>query len=736
MATHSIVATTAFGLEAVAMRELKTLGYEPKVTRPGRIEFTGDAVAICEANIWLRTVERILVSVGQFEATDFGQLFDGVAALPWEEWIAADAAFPVSGRSHKSQLASVPACQRMTKRAIVERLRQAHAASELPETSYEVPVVVELLDNVAHLLVDTSGIGLHKRGYRKLIAAGQLRETLAAAMVQLSVWNPERPLVDPFCGTGTLAIEAAMIGRNMAPGLGRAFIAEEWPAIDRSLWEQTRSSARRQAAVALPERIVATDADENPLSLARYHAEQAGVADDIHFQQREFRELQSSRKFGCIVTNPPYGMKVGDEREATELYRDMPLVLRGLPTWSHFILTARDDFEQLIGQTATRRRKLYNGQIRCTLYQFLGPKPPSMHRQREVDDAISGAVDGETIATIEHAKPPPRPVMTPVFGGLPADIERQEQDFANRLTKRARHLRKWPTKRHIDCFRLYDRDIPEIPLAIDRYADTLHVAEYVRPHDRTPAQHADWLDRLARVAADTLEVDRKLVFMKVRQRQRGASQYERVATASVTRVVNEGDLRFRVNLSDYLDTGLFLDHRITRQKVMAEAAGRRFLNLFGYTGSFTVAAAKGGAAETTSVDLSNTYLDWAADNLELNGFKASGPHQLVRSDVQDWLMALRNEPLFDLAVVDPPTFSNSKRLDDDWDTQERHADLLVELAKRMSSAGVVYFSTNFRRFKLDVDRLSMYAIREISHQTVPEDFRNQRIHKCWRLVVS
>jgi 23S rRNA (guanine2445-N2)-methyltransferase / 23S rRNA (guanine2069-N7)-methyltransferase len=671
------------------------------------------------------------VQIGSFEAHDFGQLFDGVAALAWEEWMPPDAAFPVSGRSHKSQLSSVPACQRMTKRAIVERLRKAHGADELPETGAPVPAAIELFDNVAYLLIDTSGVGLHKRGYRRLAKAGQLRETLAAAMVLLSVWKPDRPLVDPFCGTGTLAIEAAMIGRQMAPGLRRRFVSEEWGAIDASIWEQARQSAQGRLLAELAERIVATDVDPEALSLARYHAEQAGVDADIHFQQREFRELLSSRKYGCVVTNPPYGMRVGDEREATELYRDMPLVLRRLPTWSHFVLTARDDFEQLIGQQATRRRKLYNGQIRCTLYQFLGPKPPSMQRDRPLVE------HDEHDEHDEQPRAPQQPTAaTPVFGGLPQDIDRQIEDFANRLAKRARHLRRWPSRRGVDCYRLYDRDIPEIPLAIDRYADTLHIAEYVRPHDRTPAQHADWLDRMARVAADALKVDRKLVFVKQRRRQKGNLQYQKFGDSSITRVVTEGDLRFRVNLTDYLDTGLFLDHRITRQKVMAEAAGKRFLNLFAYTGSFTVAAAKGGAAQTTTVDLSNTYLDWAADNLELNGFAASGDHQLVRADALDFVGSLPREPLFELAVVDPPTYSNSKRLDDDWDTQQHHAELLGALAARMSPGGVVYFSNNFRRFKLAESELGMYAIREISRQTVPEDFRNERIHRCWRLVAK
>ncbi|TWT36310.1 Ribosomal RNA large subunit methyltransferase K/L [Posidoniimonas corsicana] len=726
-----LAATTAFGVEAVVRRELEALGYPAKITAPGRVAFEGDPQAIAQANLWLRAGERVVVELASFPATDFGQLFDGVAALDWAAWIPPDGEFPVRGRSRGSQLSSVPACQKIVKKAIVERLRQQHGVQELPETAGLYGVEVALVDDVATLTLDTTGVGLHKRGYRPVTSSAPLRETLAAAIVQLSYWRNGRPLLDPFCGAGTLAIEAAMIGRQIAPGLRRVFAAEDWPAVPADVWQAAREQAQQRMLPALDERILATDADDQVLVTARRSAERAGVLEDIHFQQRAFADTLSKREYGCLITNPPYGERLGEQREIEELYQAMPLVLRRLPTWSHYVLTSRLDFEQLVGQTADKRRKLYNGRLECTLFQYQGPKPP----KGEGGGRKQGAEPASAAKTSVVEPAPKASVDAPqrAFGGLKPEAARQAEEFSNRLKKLARHLRKWPTKRGITCYRIYDRDIPEAPFAIDRYDDALHIAEYERPHDRTPAEHADWLDHMVRTAADALETPRELVFVKRRFRQRGETQYQRVAEQQAVRLVKEAGLTFRVNLSDYVDTGLFLDHRVTRGRFRDEAEGKRVLNLFAYTGAFSVYALAGGAERVTTVDLSPTYLDWARDNVRLNKLDASRC-DFVEGDSQEFVESLPAEPLFDLAIVDPPTFSNTKRGADDWDVQQHAAPLLVEVAKRMPPGGVIYFSTNSRRFKLDEDQLSGLAIREISRQTVPEDFRNKRIHRCWRMV--
>ncbi len=710
-----LIATSTFGLEAVVAREIEALGYASKTIQAGRMLFQGEAEAICQANLWLRAADRVLIRLGAFEATDFGQLFDRTNALPWEDWIPPDGEFPVNGRSVKSQLSSVPACQKIVKKAIVERLKSAHGVELLEETGPRVSIEVALLENLATLSIDTTGPGLHKRGYRTLAGRAPLKETLAAAMVMLSFWRPDRQLLDPFCGTGTIPIEAAMIGRRMAPGLNRQFAAESWPSIPPELWEAARSAARKVAIPELPLRIIGTDNDEETLSLARYHAAQAGVENDIHFQRRDFATLTSKKLHGCVIGNPPYGQRMGERDEVQALYRAVPDVLRRLDTWSHYFLTSHPYFEELVGQEADRRRKLYNGRIECTYFQFHGPKPGTLP-----GDPVEPTADES-----EAAKP--------AFGGLLPEAERQAEEFRNRLVKRARHLRRWPTRRGITCYRLYERDVPEVPLVVDRYEDCLHITEYERPHERSAAEHADWLDLMVRTAGEVLDVPPDNIFLKRRRRQRGTSQHEPYAADRRTYVVNEGGLRFRVNLSDYVDTGLFLDHRITRSMVRDAATGRRFLNLFAYTGAFTVYAAAGGARSTTSVDLSRTYLDWAHDNMSLNGF-SDDSHRFVRADAMNFIDEIEPGPVYDLALVDPPTFSNSKKVEHFWDIQRDYATLLNRLLPLMAPGGEIYFSTNFRRFKFDESAIQAESIREITRQTIPDDFRNKRIHRCWRIV--
>jgi 23S rRNA (guanine2445-N2)-methyltransferase / 23S rRNA (guanine2069-N7)-methyltransferase len=455
--------------------------------------------------------------------------------------------------------------------------------------------------------------------------------------------------------------------------------------------------------------------------MARYHAERAGVDDDIHFQERTFDRLTSKREYGCVITNPPYGERLGEQEAAEELHRSIPEVLRNLPTWSHYVLTALSDFEQLIGRRADRRRKLYNGRIECTYYQFHGPKPGTARKHTPVSP--DAGVDLDT-------PPKPAPPVLRAFGGITAKGHEQAELFKARLRKRARHLRRWPSRRDIHCFRLYERDIPEIPLIVDRYDDHLHLTEYERPHDRDIAQHAEWLDLMKRSAAEALDVEPAKVFLKHKHRQRDNMQHEKTDAARYEIVVREGGLRFWANLSDYVDTGLFLDHRITRSIVRDDAKDQRVLNLFAYTGAFSVYAAAGGAKSVTTVDWSATYLDWARRNFDLNGLK--NPHfDFVRNDARDYLAQLKSHDQFDIAVVDPPTFSNSKRTDDDWDVQRDHAKLIKSVLAHITSGGRVYFSTNFRRFKLYEDNILATSIREISRQTVPEDFRNRRIHRCW-----
>ncbi len=724
--SFDLIAACAFGLEAVVRRELESLGIEASIGESGRVHFTGTHETIGQANLWLRTADRILIRVAEFPAADFDALFESTKAIHWGDLVPPEGKFPVTGRSIKSMLTSVPACQRSVKRAIVDALKRDHGVQELAETGAEYKIDVALLKDIATLTIDTTGRSLHRRGYRIHVSRAPLKETLAAAMVLLSFWRRDKPLIDPFCGSGTIPIEAACIGRNIAPGLNREFKFQSWPSFPGEIWDSLRADAQSAMLEPLEERVLGSDIDGRILRAARDNAARAGVADDIHFQEKPLQETTSKRRFGCLVTNPPYGQRLGEEHDLEYLYHSIPEVLRKLPTWSHYFLTAYPGFERIVGRDADRRRKLYNGRIECTYYQFHGPKP-----------VVNKPADLSSPEQSENTPPSEKPLVhasgPAAFGELDDKAAHQADLFSVRLKKRAKHLRRWPSRRGITCFRLYERDIPEIPLIVDRYEDYLHITEYERPHDRDPAQHANWLDLMAETAGLALDVPKQHVFFKRRSRQRGKTQHEKVAATNQRVEVHEGGLNFFVNLADYVDTGLFLDHRITRQLVRESAAGKSFLNLFAYTGAFTVYAAAGGAKQTVSVDLSRTYIEWAQANMRANGFSGD-EHAFVVSDAQTFLRKHPAGEAYDVVVFDPPTFSNSKRTEADWNVQTDAIPLLLELLPLVRKGGVVYFSNNFRRFKFDPCQIPASEVHEISKQTVPEDFRNRRIHRCWRIV--
>ncbi len=411
--------------------------------------------------------------------------------------------------------------------------------------------------------------------------------------------------------------------------------------------------------------------------------------------------------------------------------------LTGFAAW---ILTANLDAARQIGLKPSRKLRLFNAGSECRLLRFELYAGTRKSRESSLQGADGSPVGrrAETRTIDRGVRSPRRPqdlILDSPGAQLPPRWLEQAGVFRNRLERMSKHWHKWARRQGITCFRLYDRDIPDVPLAIDWYEGRLHIAEYVRPHDRSEAEHRAWLDFMIETAAQTLGTPPDKVFVKRRERQRGRSQYERQADRGEFLEVHEGGLRFYVNLSDYLDTGLFLDHRQTRAMVRAESQGKRFLNLFGYTGAFTVYAAAGGAKSTTTVDLSNTYLDWARNNLRLNQLDRP-THQFVRDDAMAFLhfRQRRGEPPFDLAVVDPPTVSKSKKTTGIWDVQRDHAELLNRLLGQMTEGGRIYFSNNLRRFKLHEAEIRGAAIRDLSRQTVPPDFRNKRIHQCWLLV--
>jgi len=371
-----LFATAAFGVESAVSRELKHLGYDDTRTDNGRIYFTGDFEAICRANMWLRCAGRVYVHIGRFEARTFDELFEGTKALPWEDWLPKDAEFPVTGNCVKSTLMSISDCQSIIKKAVVERLKKVYGLEVFPETGPRYRIEFSLLNDVATLAIDTSGDSLHKRGYRTMAYSAPVKETLAAAMLMISRWSPGRILVDPFCGSGTIPIEAAMMERNIAPGLRRRFDSQAWPVIPGSAWDRAAEEAR--SLIRPPgEGINIQGYDINPdaISIAQYHARQAGVQDSIHLQVRDVADLSSKARYGFIVTNPPYGERIGDRNENIKLYKTMSEVFKKLDTWSFYILSADPQFERYFVRKADKNSKLFNGGLLCYYYQYFGPKP-------------------------------------------------------------------------------------------------------------------------------------------------------------------------------------------------------------------------------------------------------------------------------------------------------------------------------------------------------------------------
>ncbi|MGF9906501.1 THUMP domain-containing class I SAM-dependent RNA methyltransferase [Brevibacillus porteri] len=371
-----LIATATFGLESVVAEEVKALGYGPVQVENGKVTFTADISAIPRTNLWLRTADRVRLKIGEFKATTFDELFEQTKALPWADWITEDGTFPVEGKSVKSTLFSVPDCQAIVKKAVVESLKKTYNREWFDEQGPLYKIEVALLKDVATLTIDTSGPGLHKRGYRELIGQAPLKETMAAAMIMLSRWKPDRVFMDPFCGSGTLPIEAALIGQNIAPGMNREFVSETWPIIPKTAWREARAETHDLARYDQKLEIIGTDLDDEILKIARHNATEAGVDDLIHFQRMDVRDVRTKRKYGYLICNPPYGERLGEWKQVAKMYGEMGKTFAAMDTWSFYVITSDEQFEEHFGRTASKKRKLYNGNIKVDYYQFFGPRPP------------------------------------------------------------------------------------------------------------------------------------------------------------------------------------------------------------------------------------------------------------------------------------------------------------------------------------------------------------------------
>jgi 23S rRNA (guanine2445-N2)-methyltransferase / 23S rRNA (guanine2069-N7)-methyltransferase len=711
------MATAPRGLADLVARELRQLGITQLRERTAGVLFRGTLAQGYRACLYSRVASRVLLQVAEFSAATTEAFHAAVRALDWRVHVdpAKTLACEFTG-SHPTITHSHFGALKL-KDGICDQLRAATGAR--PDVELERPAVKV----VAHahgaqigLYLDLAGEGLHRRGYRQRGGEAPLRENLAAGVLLRAGWPGIAAagggFLDPMCGSGTLPIEAAMIAADMAPGLQRdywGFLG--WRGHESALWCSILDEARARVRAQLPVSIRGSDQDAAVLRNALLNAQRAGVEGLVRFACLPVSAVRPDAPTGLMCTNPPYGARLGDAELAREAHRQLGATLREhFSGWQAAVLTASPEGARELSLRSVRTHELWNGALACRLLRFDLARPGAPAR-----------------AEGERAAPDPQLVASP-----------GAQMFANRIAKNLRLLSRKARQEQVDCYRLYDADMPEYAFAIDRYlaiengAVHLYVQEYAAPEsvDASAVQRR----RAAALAAlpGATGVEPGNIHLRTRQRQRGASQYTRMAREQKYLLVEEDGLKLNVNFSDYLDTGLFLDHRLVRRRIRAAAAGQRFLNLFCYTASATVHAAAGGAARSLSIDMSATYLAWAARNFSVNGLERER-HELLQADCLQWLREARLAN-WDLILLDPPTFSNSKRMSGVLDTQRDHAAIIGECMRLLAPGGLLIFSTNAQRFRLDEAVTERWEVADTSAATIPFDFkRNERIHRCFEL---
>lgn len=715
MSQPRFFATAARHLETLLAEELAALGVASVAETRAGVRFgttLAEAYRVC---LWSRVANRVLMPLAQFPAEGPEALYAGVRALPWEEHLAPTSTFAVHLDTARSAITHSHYGALTVKDAIADRFREIFGTR--PDVRIERPdvqVQVYLFRDEATVSIDLSGESLHRRGYREEGSAAPLKENLAAAILMRAGWPglaaAGAALVDPMCGSGTLPCEAALMAADIAPGLRRTYWGfTGWLGHDAAAWATLLADARarRDAGLRQLGSIRGYDHDPAAIRVALANLERAGLAGRVHFERRDIDEATPGREGdqGLVAINPPYGERLGADSDLPALYARIGAMLRErFPGWRAALFTGNPDLGKHMGLRARRTHSLFNGPIECRLLHF------------EV-----------TPEWFVSNRPRPLPVAERGPGAIM---------LANRLAKNLKHLAKWRKREGVTCYRLYDADLPEYALAVDAYEAErrfVHAQEYEAPGTIDPRQARLRLREALGVIQEVLEVPEARVYFKVRRQQKGKAQYERLADSGRFHEVREGDCRLLVNFEDYLDTGLFLDHRPTRRLLGELAAGRRFLNLFAYTGAASVHAARGGALSTTSVDLSRTYLDWAARNLALNGFGQPWA-ELIQADCLQWIAQNAGLRRFGLIFLDPPTFSTSKRMEGTFDVQRDHVGLIRATLDLLEPDGVLIFSNNLRRFSMDAGDLPGVQVRDISRATLPPDFeRNPRIHNCWRI---
>jgi Predicted N6-adenine-specific DNA methylase len=700
---NSLFASTARGLEELLKTELEGLGaQECKITQGG-VHFQGDTRLLYQSLMWSRLASRIMMPLGECSVWSDLDLYLGVQAIDWTEIFTPDATFAVSFNGLNDHIRNSQYGALKVKDAIVDCFtRKNLARPNVDRESPDLRINVRLNKETAYISLDMSGEGLHLRGYRDRTGLAPIKENLAAAIVMRSGWVPGTPLLDPMCGSGTLLIEAAMWATDRAPGLHRGHWGfGGWAKHDAEIWQEVKVEAQTRARAGLAayeSRFYGSDTDSRVIEIARSNARRAGIGELVDFEHKDVAQLTNplpKGPYGTVISNPPYGERLESEPALIALHSLLGRTMKNqFGGWNLSLFSASPELLSCVSLRADRQFKAKNGPLDCVQKNY--------HLAENTGEVKAMVAD----------------------------------DYANRLRKNLKKYEKWAKQEGIECYRLYDADLPEYNVAVDRYADWVVVQEYAPPKtvDANKARQ-----RLFDIIAATIAVlgiaPNKLV-LKTRERQKGKNQYQKMSEKGEFMQVSEYNARLWVNLTDYLDTGLFLDHRIARKMLGQMSKGKNFLNLFSYTGSASVHAGLGGARSTTTVDMSRTYLEWAERNLRLNGLTGR-PHRLLQADVLSWLRDTDEQ--FDVIFIDPPTFSNSKRMEDAFDVQRDHLRLMKDLKRLLRKGGTIMFSNNKRGFRMDHDGLAELGLKaqDITHKTQSQDFaRNRQIHNCWLITAA
>ena len=695
----------AKGTEALLADEIRHLGGNVDKENHIGVYWHGDLEAAYKVCLWSRLASRLLLPLHECQVDSVDEMYRMAKSVDWPSLFPVDATFRIDFHGSSRFINNTQFGAQKIKDAVVDCFREKVGARPDVDKSGDIRIEAQLRKGQLLLFLNVSGDSLHRRGYRLQPGQAPLKENLAAALLIRAGWPDKfkagQHLIDPMCGSGTLLIEAGLMAADIAPGLNRqGWGFERWKSHERKLWLRLVEDARQRRTDGingLKNKLYGFDIDADQLAAASKNLERSGLEGKVHLERRDITDLRVQKDVvkegGLVICNPPYGERIGELPQLAPLYQHLHDATMKLPEWPIAIFTGNLDLSRAIRRPLDKQYKFMNGKIEAKLLVF-------------------GAADERSS----------RPQVSTIRGPV--------EQFANRIKKNIKTASKWAKRENIHCYRIYDADLPEYAVAVDRYEDWLHVQEYVPPKSIDPAVAERRLLDVLSALPEVTGVPAEKIVLKRRERQSGKRQYEKQSDEKRTMVVREGQVNILVNLKDYLDTGLFLDHRPTRLEIAKLAANKRFLNLFCYTATASVHAAAAGAT-CTSVDMSRTYINWGRDNFSLNNIDPDA-HPFVQADCLQWLKDDQGE--YDIIFMDPPSFSNSKRMEGVLDIQRDHVDLIRMAMERLAPGGTLIFSCNLRKFEMEYDALSDLDVKDVSAKSIPTDYaRRPNIHVCFHI---